>query len=134
GSISVAGTAADNVAVSQVQVSVDGGAFSPASGTGNWTFSLNTASLTNGAHTLAAKATDSSGNAATTSNVSVTVSNSIADTTPPSVAITAPASGATVSGTISVGGTAADNVAISNVQVSIDGGAFAAASGTSNWT
>src|SRR5262249_49510121 len=75
GTLTVSGTASDNVAVSSVQVSVDGGSFSNATGTTSWTFSLNTASLSNATHSLVAKATDSSGNTATTTASSITVSN-----------------------------------------------------------
>jgi len=75
GAITVSGTASDNVGVSSIQVQVDSGAFSPASGTTNWTFSLNTGSLSNAAHTLTARATNTSGLTASTT-VSVNVSNS----------------------------------------------------------
>ncbi len=43
------------------------------------------------------------------------------DTTPPTVSITAPAGGATVSGTVTVGATAADNVGVAGVQFKLDG-------------
>jgi beta-lactamase superfamily II metal-dependent hydrolase len=43
------------------------------------------------------------------------------DTTPPTTAITAPAQGATVSATTSVAATAADNVAVTNVEFYLDG-------------
>jgi lysophospholipase L1-like esterase len=75
GTISVSGTAADNVGVSAVQVSIDGGALVTAAGTTSWSTSLNTASLANGAHTLTAKATDAAGNATTTAARSFAVSN-----------------------------------------------------------
>jgi len=76
----VSGTASDNVAVSSVQVSVDNGNFSNASGTNNWTFSLDTASLSNATHTLIAKATDSSGNTATSGSISISVNNASSPT------------------------------------------------------
>jgi len=50
----------------------------------------------------------------------------------PAVAITSPASGATVSGTVVVSGTASDSVSISSVQLSINGDALSTISGTSN--
>ncbi|HKV60722.1 MAG TPA: immunoglobulin domain-containing protein, partial [Candidatus Acidoferrum sp.] len=75
GTISVSGTASDSVAISSVQVSVDGGSYSLASGTNNWSFSLNTSSLSNGAHSLSAKTTDAAGISATSSTVSMTVNN-----------------------------------------------------------
>ena len=43
------------------------------------------------------------------------------DTTPPTVAITSPASGATVSGTITVTASASDNVGVAGVQFQVDG-------------
>lgn len=43
------------------------------------------------------------------------------DTTPPTTSITSPASGATVSGTISVTATASDNVAVAKVEFYLDG-------------
>jgi hypothetical protein len=52
----------------------------------------------------------------------------------PTIAITAPASGSTVSGMMGVTGTASDTVSLTSVQVSVDGGSFASASGTTNWT
>jgi hypothetical protein len=56
-------------------VSVDGGAYQAAQGTGSWSYSLDTTTLTNGLHTLTAAATDTSGNVSTTTE-SVTVQNS----------------------------------------------------------
>jgi len=58
GTVTVSGVASDGVAISSVQVSVDGGAFANASGTSNWSFALNTNSLANGAHSLSAKVND----------------------------------------------------------------------------
>jgi len=75
GTISVSGTASDTVSISSVQVSVDGGSYSNAFGTNNWSFSLNTASLSNGAHSLSAKTTDAAGISATSAVLSVTVDN-----------------------------------------------------------
>ena len=75
GTVTVSGTASDTVSVSSVQVSVDNGAYANASGTTHWSYSLNTASLSNGSHTLTAKASDAAGLSATSSTVSITVSN-----------------------------------------------------------
>ncbi len=75
GTISVSGTASDSVSISSVQVAVDGGSYSNASGTNNWSFGLNTASLSNGAHSLSAKTTDAAGISATSSPLPVTVNN-----------------------------------------------------------
>ncbi|QNT70147.1 hypothetical protein HQ394_13430 [Defluviicoccus vanus] len=49
------------------------------------------------------------------------VSTSSADTTPPSVALSSPASGATVSGAVTLAANASDNVGVASVQFRIDG-------------
>jgi hypothetical protein len=133
GSVTVSGTASDNVAVGRVEVKVDSGAWSAASGTTAWTSVMATSTLANGTHVLWARATDSAGNATTTS-ATVTVQNVVQDTTAPSVAIASPSAGATVTGTVTVSGTAADNAAVSAVDVQIDGGPWQRASGTSTWS
>ncbi|UQA61816.1 DUF4082 domain-containing protein [Polyangium aurulentum] len=76
GTAQVTGTASDNVGLSKVEIQVDAGSFITATGTSNWTYSLNTVALTNGSHTLTVRATDTTGN---TTNVSrtVTVNNPI---------------------------------------------------------
>lgn len=73
GGVTLSGSAADDRSVSSVAVAVDGGAYKTATGTGNWSTVLDTTSLANGAHTLSARATDSSGN--TAAKISVSVSN-----------------------------------------------------------
>jgi hypothetical protein len=55
------------------------------------------------------------------------------DTTPPTVAIAEPTSGTTVTGTVTISGTASDNVALARVEVQVDAGAFTIASGTTAW-
>jgi Bacterial Ig domain/Putative Ig domain len=75
GTISVSGTASDRVALTAVQVAVDGGSFSNASGTNSWSFSLNTASLANGSHTFTAKVTDAAGVSASSSPLALTINN-----------------------------------------------------------
>jgi hypothetical protein len=75
GIVSVSGTASDSVSITSVQVSVDGGSYSPASGTNTWSFNLNTSSLSNGPHSLTAQATDAAGITATSSTLALTVNN-----------------------------------------------------------
>ena len=74
GSVNVLGTASDNVGLSQVDVRVDSGVWNLASGLGNWSYALNTVSLADGAHTIEARATDTSGNTNQATR-SVTVDN-----------------------------------------------------------
>ena len=75
GTLAVMGTASDNVAVAKVEVSIDNGGWSIATGTTNWLFSLNTATLLNGLHTISARATDGSGNVSSIPSVTVRVIN-----------------------------------------------------------
>ena len=121
GTVSVTANASDNVAVASVQFRVDGSNVGSAVTAAPYSYSLNTATLSNASHTLTAVATDTSNNTTTSAGVTVTVNNTTPDTTPPTVSITAPASGATVSGTVSVTANASDNVGVASVQFQLDG-------------
>jgi hypothetical protein len=70
GTLSVSGTATDNVQVALVEVKVDDGAYAVASGTSTWSATVDTTALANGTHTLTARFADTSRN---TSSVSITV-------------------------------------------------------------
>ena len=54
-------------------------------------------------------------------DVSVALTTGAGDTTPPSTSVTAPANGATVSSTVSVTATASDNIAVTKMEIYIDG-------------
>jgi len=133
GQVTLTGSAADNVAVSRVDVSVDSGAWQPTTGTTIWSAVVDTSFLPDGTHTFFARATDAAGNTATTS-VAVTVKNTVLDSTPPAVTFSALQSGSTVSGVATVSGSASDNVGLAAVDVQIDGGAWQAASGKASWS
>ena len=75
GTISVSGTAADNVAVAKVEINIDNGTWITASGTTSWSYSLNTVNVLNGEHVLYARATDTSSNVSSIPSVSVRVVN-----------------------------------------------------------
>ena len=128
GTFTVSGTASSQAGVASVQVRVDSGAWQASPNTTNWAVSINSTSFADGAHTISAMATDSVGHSTTTS-VSVTFSNS-----PPSVAIGSPASGAIVSGTVTISGTASSLAGVTTVQVMVDTNAPATASGTTSWS
>jgi hypothetical protein len=83
GSVTVSGTATDNVSVASVAVSLDGGTYSGASGAAPWAYQLNTSAYANGSHTISARATDGAGNVKVTSET-VTVSNAPAPVPSPS--------------------------------------------------
>ena len=65
-------------------------------------------------------AVDAAGNTSTPSTASSAMTLAAADTTPPTVSITTPTA-TTVSGTITVTATAADNVGVADVQFQLDG-------------
>lgn len=115
GTVNVTASASDNVGVSKVEFYVDG-ALKGTDTTATYLLSWNTTFLTNGSHTLAAKAYDAAGNVGQSSSITVNVNNPVADTTQPAVAISSPASGATVQGTVAVSATASDNVGVSKVE------------------
>src|SRR5262249_42049311 len=73
GTVAVTGNASDNVAVSRVDVMIDSGPYTGATGTTAWSFSWQTTSVADGAHTLTARATDTPGR---TSSASASVSGS----------------------------------------------------------
>src|SRR6185295_16373642 len=119
GTVTVIANATDNVGVTGVQFQLDGmnlGGLVTGAGP-TYSYSWNSKTAVNGAHTLTAVASDAAGNRATAAGISVTVNN---DTTPPVVSMTAPANGATVSGTVTVSANATDNVAMKQVQFLLD--------------
>jgi galactose oxidase-like protein/Big-like domain-containing protein/IPT/TIG domain-containing protein/3-keto-disaccharide hydrolase/Kelch motif protein len=75
GAISVAASASDNVQVAGVQFLLDGANLGAELTSAPYTVSWNTATASNGAHTLSARARDAAGNAATAASITVTVAN-----------------------------------------------------------
>src|SRR5205085_6945983 len=101
--------------LSQVQFLVDGNAVGTV-GQAPWNLTWDSSSVANGSHTIAARATDSAGNSATSAAVAVTVNNFPAPTT----AITAPANNAGgLTGTVTVGtsNTTARGLSVSKVEL-----------------
>lgn len=133
GTTTVSGTSSDNVSVAKVEVSLGAGPFKVATGTGSWSISIDTRTYANGGQTIVARATDASGNTASTSRT-VTVSNASADIIAPSVAVSGPTTGSTVAGAVTVSGSASDNAAVSRIDVAVDGGAWSPAGGTTAWS
>ena len=122
GSVTVSANASDNVGVVGVQFQLDGAALGAEDTTPPYAVTWNTATATVGTHTLRAIARDAASNTATSASVSVAVP----DTAAPTVAITSPASGATVTGSVTVSADASDNVAVVGVQFQLDGAALGA--------
>ncbi|MBS2026045.1 MAG: hypothetical protein JST92_26905, partial [Deltaproteobacteria bacterium] len=66
----------------------------------------------------------------------VTISKPAGDTTPPTASITSPAAGATVSGTVNVTATGADNVGVTKLEIFVDGasiGSSTSGSASASW-
>jgi hypothetical protein len=108
------------VAVTNVEFYVDG-VLKGSDATSPYSYSWDTTTATNASHSLTTKAYDAAGNIGTSAGVSVTVNNTAPDTTAPTTAVTAPAAGATVSGAVSITGSASDNVGVTSVEFYVDG-------------
>lgn len=127
-------TASDNVAVESVYFQIDGVSYGAVCTTTPYQIAWNSLSHGNGPHTITAVATDTSGNISS-ATINVNVLN---DVNPPSVNITSPANASTVSGTVNVNASAADDVAVANVQFKLDGANLGSADSsapyTTSWT
>jgi probable HAF family extracellular repeat protein len=115
GAIPVYASATDATGVAGVQFKLDGANLGAEVLVAPYVTLWNTTSNP-GTHLLSAVARDAAGVTGTAAPVLVTVDNF-----PPSVSITAPASGAMVSGTITVSASATDNVGVVGVQFKLDG-------------
>ena len=98
-------------------------------------FSWDSTTVADGSASLTATAYDAAGNKASKA-VTVTVANAAlkilaADSIPPVASITNPAAGSTVSGVVSVKGSATDNVGVSAMRLYIDGKLVSSAVGSS---
>ena len=102
GTVTLSANASDNVGVARVEFLVDGGVLA-ADPSSPYSVSWNTPAVSNGTHTVAARAFDAANNFTTTSTVTVTVANNSAPVPigPPTVISTDPATGA-VTGLINV--------------------------------
>jgi hypothetical protein len=119
GIVTVTASASDNVGVSKVAFYVDN-VLKSTDTSSPFSYSLDTNTLSNAAHTIKAIAYDAANNQAN-HQISVTVSNTVADTAAPTVSITSPANGATVKGTITISASASDNVGVTKVAFYVDG-------------
>jgi hypothetical protein len=114
--------------ITSVQFLLDGQALGNPVTSSPYNFDWTIGSTSLGNHTISARATDSNGNVATSTPITVNVQQGNPppppDTTSPTVSITNPTAGQTVSGTIPVAATANDDVAVASVQFLLDGKAL----------
>jgi hypothetical protein len=135
GVVTITASASDSVGVTRIDYLQDGqilGVLSPPV----FTFAWITTTVSNGSHSLSVRAYDAVGNVTTSAAVVVTVNN--ADVTPPTVTITSPTANPTYttsSSALTLGGTAADNLGVTQVtwRNSLDGSS-GMATGTTSWT
>ena len=130
--LTLGGTASDNVGVTQVSWTNDRGGSGTASGTTSW--SVSGLALQSGTNLLSVTARDAAGQ---TRSATLTVTYTPPDTTPPAVSIITPTAAATYStGTslLTLGGTASDNVGVTQVSWTNDRGGSGTASGTTSWS
>nr|WP_235216584.1 Ig-like domain-containing protein [Archangium violaceum] len=112
--------ATDNVGVTRVEFFQGGSSypFDTAYSVDN-TFRVQTSFSYTGQYVLTARAYDAVGNVGTSQQMTVMV---VTETTPPAVSLTAPASGATLSGTVTLSANATDaSSSISKVEFLVDG-------------
>jgi hypothetical protein len=121
-------SATDNVAVARVEMLVNG-TLVATDASAPYGFTFDSSAYQDGAQlALQARAFDTAGNVASSSQVAVTVAN---DTTPPVVTINNPGGGSTVSGTVAVNVAATDNNKVAKITLTIDGREVANAFGGS---
>jgi thermitase len=121
GAIMVSVSAADDVALDLVGVTIDGKVLATKS-VPPYDFLWDTAGVVDGEHEVVALASDISGNLGQSAAAVVTVLNATSsDTSPPQVSITSPRSGSTVSASVTVKVSASDNVGVAGVELYING-------------
>jgi hypothetical protein len=132
-SLSIGGTAADNVGVTQVSWTNNRGGNGIASGTSNW--SAAGIPLQADSNEITVTARDAAGNSST-KNLTVTYNPVVTDTTPPSVTIAplAMAVSTAIASPLTLTGTASDNVAVTQVTWANSRGGSGTATGTTSWT
>jgi ELWxxDGT repeat protein len=110
GTVQLGATASDNQGVAKVEFYSDATLLGTDT-SAPYALSWDTASVTDGTHTLTAKAYDAAGNATASAGVDVLVDN-----TAPTTTLSAPAQNAHVRGTIQLSATATDNVGVAGVE------------------
>ena len=120
GVVSVTVDAVDDVAVARVELYRDGVLLASAT-VPPYVFQWNTAADPDGAHTLYARAYDTSGNKADSNTVVVNTRNEPVDSTPPTVRIVSPTEGSRVTSSVDVVVSVNDDFGIAKVEFYIDG-------------
>ena len=117
--VTVAASASDNVAIQRIEFYRDSDVLLETDSSAPYSILWNSTTVTDGSHTLYAKAVDTTGNWAISPVRTVTVLNALA----PTVSITSPTNGATVPrrSTVTIRATASENVSITKVEFYVNG-------------
>jgi len=129
-SLTISGTAADDLNLTTVSWRLNGGAWTLASGPSPWS---GTALLATGVNTIDVQSKDAATNLSSIASRTVTYTP---DATPPTVAITSPAAdGSSVNtASLALSGTAADNFVVTAVSWRLNGGTWNTATGSTAWS
>lgn len=118
----VTAIASDNVGVVNVEFFVDGTTSLGSVTMAPYGVVLDVSALSNGMHTLTARARDAAGNATTSAPVTVFVGMSgPVDMTPPVVSLDTPTDGAMTGLQVNVNATASDDIGVTSVDFELDG-------------
>lgn len=115
----VASDDAGGTGMTKTEYFIDGVLVSTSTTAPSYSASVDTAKLSNGTHTLFAKAYDGAGNSAKTADMNIQINNG--DSIKPTVSLKGVSASATVSGAIPVEATVSDNVGVAKVDFYIDG-------------
>jgi molybdopterin-binding protein len=133
GNITISGTASDNKRVTQVSWVNSAGGNGIASGTDNW--SIAGLGLSEGKNVVTVTAGDATGNKSS-DLITIQYTAQTIDITPPAISLTSPTTGSylfTRSASVSLSGTASDNIGIKEILWNNSKGGSGKASGTSEW-
>ena len=120
GEVTIAASAVDDRAVTEVRFYVDGQLLAVDT-TAPYSALWDSAGVADGPHTLFAEAYDSAQNRGDSQTVLVNVSNIVPDTTAPTVEITNPTEGAALAGLVTVSALASDDDAVAEIRIYVDG-------------
>lgn len=128
GAVAVVAEATDNVAVSKVEFYLDG-VLQATSIAAPYSFNWDTLGVANGTHTVSAKAYDAAGNIGEYPGVTLNVLNG--DLAAPTVNLLSPAGDTIESHKLAIRAAAADNLAVTKLEVYLDGALILTSSGPS---
>ena len=135
GTVTIQGTASDDVSVEKVEIRIDTGSWQEATGTASWSYSWDTTTVANGNHTIYARAYDGT-DYSSIDSITVNVNN-IPPNHKPTVEIIFPNDGTEVKKTFTIHGTASDadgNGTIQKVEIKIGDGDWKVVNGTTSWS